>query len=548
MQAIDNLPPAWTRARKAALGWRAFFFLAAGLTAAPLLVVFSAFLTPADDVWRHFADTILGEILFNTFALAVGVGVGCALIGVGLAWLIAVCDFPGRRFFDWALLLPLAVPAYVTAFVVIGLLDFSGPVQTALRELTGSSLRWFPQIRSRGGAIVVLTLALYPYVYLLARNAFSTQGRRMLEAGRVLGLTSRGAFFRVALPMARPWIAAGLALVLMETLADFGAVAAFNYDTLTTGVYKAWYALFSLPAASQVASLLVLVAFLVLALEQTTRARTLFTPAHGSGPGQRVRLSGWQAWCATAACGVVLLAAFGLPLFQLVLWTATYGAQDFDVRYLGYVWHSVLLASVAALTVCALAVGLAFAGRRDTRPAARLAVRIATLGYAVPGAVLAVGIFMAFGWVDALLPLWLRTLTGAQPGALLQGSVVAMILAYVVRFLAVGFGPIDSAFHRVTRNVEEAAISLGASGWRLLARVHLPMLRGGLATGAILVFVDVMKEMPITLMSRPFGWDTLAVRIFELTSEGQWQQAALPAVVLVATGILPVMRLARQAG
>jgi iron(III) transport system permease protein len=321
----------------------------------------------------------------------------------------------------------------------------------------------------------------------------------------------------------------------------------FNYDTLTTGVYKAWYALFSLPAASQLASLLVLIAFVALAIEQTTRARMRFAPVHGAGAVQRIRLSGWRAVVAVLACATVFAAAFGVPLLQLLLWTVDAHGHDFDVRYLGYLWHSLFLASVAAISVCALAVLLGYASRRDTAPAAKVAVRIATLGYSVPGAVLAVGIFSAFAWVDGHLPNWFRAMLDARPGALLQGSLVAMTAAYVVRFLAVGFGPVDSALHRVTRNIEEAAVSLGHAGWSLLTRVHLPMLRGALATGAILVFVDVMKEMPITLMTRPFGWDTLAVRIFELTSEGQWQQAALPSVVLVAAGILPVARLARRA-
>ncbi len=531
----------------AGVAWRALMFSAAAVTAAPLLVVFSAFLTPADDVWRHFAETILAEIIINTILLAAGVGFGSTILGVGLAWLIAVCDFPGRRFFSWALLLPLAMPAYVMAFVVIGLLDFAGPVQTTLRELAGAPLRGFPQIRSRGGVILVLTLALYPYVYLLALNAFATQGRRMLEAGRILGLTSTQAFFRVAVPMARPWIAAGVALVLMETLADFGTVAAFNYDTLTTAVYKAWYGLFSLPAASQIASLLVLVAFAALAIEQTTRARMQFTAPQAAGAGGRIRLRGRQAGWASVVCSLVFALAFSVPLLQLIAWLAIQGVRDFDDRYLGYLWHTVLLASVAAVCICTLALLLGYANRRDAGAAARVAMRVATLGYAVPGAVLAVGIFASFAWIDAHLPGWLRTTLGVHSGAMLQGSVLAMILAYVIRFLAVGFGPVDGALHRITRNIEEAAVSLRHTGWRLLTRIHLPMLRGGLATGAILVFVDVMKEMPITLMTRPFGWDTLAVRIFELTSEGQWQQAALPSVVLVAAGILPAIRLARRA-
>ncbi len=526
-------------------GWRLLLFGVAAVTALPLAVVFAAFAAPADDVWRHFAETILAELIFNSVTLAMAVAAGTAVLGISLAWLTSVCDFPGRRFFSWALLLPLALPAYVLAFVFVGLLDFTGPLQTALRELTGSRLAWFPQIRSRGGVYLVMTLALYPYVYLLAANAFRTQGRRMLEAGRSLGLSAPRAFWRVALPMARPWIAAGLALVTMETLADFGAVSVFNYDTLTTGIYKAWFGLFSLSAACQVASVLVLIAFIALLVEQHTRSRLRFASTQTGAQMPRIRLHGTRATLAFAACATVLTIAFAVPLAQLLLWAGAHAQDALDARYLGYVARTLLLGVVAAAGIAALSILLSYAARRETGPASRAALRISTLGYAVPGAVLAVGIFVALAQLDALLPDAVRKLAGLSPGALLQGSVWAMLLAYAIRFLAVGFGPVDSASHRITRNMEEAAVSLGQSGWRLLARVHLPLLRPGVAAGMILVFVDVMKEMPITLMTRPFGWDTLAVRIFELTSEGQWQLAALPAIVLVVAGVVPLARLVR---
>jgi iron(III) transport system permease protein len=529
------------------LGGRLLVWLVAALTSVPLVVVFSAFLSPADEVWQHLASTILGELVFNTLTLAVAVAAGTGLIGVGLAWLIAVCEFPGRRFFSWALLLPLALPAYVLAFVFIGLFDYTGPVQTGLRELAGGNLPWFPEVRSRGGVYLVMTLALYPYVYLLARNAFRTQGRRMLEAGRSLGLSRAGAFWRVALPMARPWIAAGMALVLMETLADFGTVAVFNYDTLTTGVYKAWFGLFSLAAACQVASVLVLIAFVALVLEQQSRARLRYAPSHAGAEATRLPLHGWHAAAAACACALVVAIAFVLPITQLALWAAAVAGEALDSRYLGYLWRTLALAAIAAFAVALLSLLLAYAARREQGFGTQAALRIATLGYAVPGAVLAVGIFVALAKLDEAVPQWIRDLIGMPAGALIQGSLWAMLIAYVIRFLAVGFGPIESASHRITRNMEEAAVLLGQSGWRLLTRVHMPIVRHGIATCMVLVFVDVMKEMPITLMTRPFGWDTLAVRIFELTSEGQWQLAALPAVALVLAGVFPLMRLTRSA-
>ncbi|MEX0961220.1 MAG: iron ABC transporter permease [Burkholderiales bacterium] len=532
-----------SRGVSAVTGWRVALFTIAVLATAPLAVIFASFLTPADDVWRHFASTILSGLIFNTVVLAVAVGAASAMIGVGLAWLVAVCEFPGRRLFSWALILPLAIPAYVFAFVVVGLFDFTGPLQTWLRGITGSNLTWLPEVRSRGGIIIVMTLALYPYVYLLARNAFRTQGKRMLEAGRILGLSSLGAFIHVALPMARPWIAAGMSLVLMETLADFGAVSVFNYDTLTIGIYKAWYGMFSLTAASQIASILVLVALVVLLLEQYTRSRMRFSGPGASGEAPRIVLAGWHRWVAVATCTAVLSAGFIIPVIQLAVWAAQVAGEDLDARYLSYLWRTLFLAGLAATAICAVSLLLGYATRKHSDLASRLALRFSTLGYAVPGAVLAVGIFICFAWMDARIPDWLRAMAGLSPGALLQGSVMAMLCAYVIRFLAVGFGPIEGALHRITHSVDEASVLLGQAGWRLLARVHLPMLRRGLAAGAILVFIDVMKEMPITLMTRPFGWDTLAVRIFELTSEGQWERAALPAVVLVIAGIVPLVQL-----
>jgi iron(III) transport system permease protein len=524
---------------------RLFPLLVAALVLAPIAVIFSSFLTPADEVWRHFAATILGELIINTLALALAVAAGTAMLGVGLAWLTAVCEFPGRRFFSWALLLPLAIPAYVIGFVAIGLLDFTGPLQSGLRNLTGSMLPWFPPIRSRGGVILVMTLALYPYVYLLARNAFRTQGKRMLEAGRALGLGSWRAFGRVAIPMARPWIAAGLMLVVMETLADFGTVAVFNYDTLTSGVYKAWYGLFSIAAASQVASILIVIALVALLVEQQTRLRMRYSPAQSGGEASRIELTGTHKIAAMTFCALVFTAGFIVPAGQLSFWVFGTSAGDFDSRYLEYLLHSLALGVLAALCVTATALLLNYSARHQSGAITRVALKLANIGYAVPGAVLAVGIFVVVAWLDRAIPAPMRDFFGIAPGSLLQGSVIAMLAAYLIRFMAVGFGPLESALHRVTRTIDEAAIALGQGGARLLYRIHLPMLRGGLATAAVLVFVDVLKEMPITLMTRPFGWDTLAVRIFELTSEGQWERAALPALVLVLAGLLPVIQLTR---
>ena len=525
--------------------WRMASCVIAGVVAAPILVVALAWLTPAGDVWRHLVHTVLGELLRHTAVLMFGVGLGVFVLGAGLAWLIAMCEFPGRRVFDWALMLPLAVPAYVLAFVAVALLDFSGPVQGMLRTVFGSSA-WFPPIRSAGGVIGVMVLAFYPYVYMLARAAFLAQGRRMLETGRVYGLTPWAAFVRVALPMARPALAAGVALALMEALADFGAVAVFNYDTFTTAIYKAWQGLFSLPAAAQLASLLLLFVALALIGEQQLRGRARYHVALRQERVERYRLAGSRAWLATAACGIVLLLAFVIPVGQLLHWTWSAARTDLDARYLRFFFNTVSLgaAAAAATTFCALLLAYTYRLKPDRWVAG--AVRFATLGYALPGSVLAVGIMLSFVWLDRHLAQALQAGLGIAAGPLLTGTLVALLLAYGVRFMAVAYGPIDSSFERIKPSLWQAARSLGASNREILWRVSIPLLRSGLLSAGLLVFVEVMKEMPATLLLRPFGWDTLATRVFEMTSEGQWERAALPAVTLVLAGLIPVVMLVRR--
>ncbi|BCT67169.1 hypothetical protein NNRS527_00747 [Nitrosospira sp. NRS527] len=527
-------------------GWRLIPFLVAAMVLVPVGTVISSLFVPAGDVWQHLVETTLAGLLVNTFWLAVGVAAGSALLGVSLAWFTAVCEFPGRKFFSWALLLPLAIPAYVTAFVALGLFDYIGPVQTALRTWLGPDLFWFPDIRSRLGVIIVMVLAFYPYVYLLARNAFLTQGKRSLEVAQSLGFNRTQGFFKLALPMARPWIAGGTMLALMETLADFGTVAVFNYDTFTTAIYKAWFAMFSLTAASQLASLLIVIVFAVIIVEQQFRSRMRYAETRQSAKAIPIPLTGWRAWLISGFASGTLFFAFLLPVMQLGIWAVGVVERDFDQRYLEFLWHSLLLSAFAALLTCTVALLMVYAARRCPDSATRGAVRISTIGYALPGAVLAVGIFIPIAWLDGWLSEMAMQLFHIETGLLIQGTLVTMLIAYMTRFLAVSHSPIDSAMQRVTGSIDEAAMGLGLSGWATLRRVHLPILKGGIFTAAALVFVDVMKEMPITLMTRPFGWDTLSVRIFEMTTEGQWEQAALPAVTLVLAGLLPLIFFMRQ--
>lgn len=525
--------------------WRIASLLVAAIVIAPILVVATAWLTPASDVWRHLAQTVLTDLIHNTIVLVLGVGLGVFVLGVALAALTALYDFPGRRFFEWALMLPLAIPAYVFAFVAVGMLDFSGPLQTWLRGTFGSSA-WFPPIRSSGGVIGVMVLAFYPYVYMLTRAAFLAQGWTLLETGRAFGLTPGRAFVRVALPVARPAIAAGVAIALMETLADFGAVSIFNYDTFTVAIYKAWQGLFSLPAAAQLSTLLLLFIGLAFVSEQQLRGRARYHLSLKHGHEQRYRLRGGRAFAATAFCTFVWLLAFAVPVGQLLWWALDAARTDLDMRYWRFIGNTLLLGGFAAAVTTAAAVVIAYAHRLKPDRVIGTAVRLSTLGYALPGSVLAVGIMISFLWIDQHVVARALGALGFPAAPLLAGSLIALLIAYAVRFLAVAYGPVDSGFDRIKPSLLQAARSLGASNREILWRVSLPLVRTGLFSAALLVFVEVMKEMPATLLLRPFGWDTLATRIFEMTSEGEWQRAALPAVALVLVGLLPVMLLVRR--
>ena len=526
------------------------WFLVALAIALPAIlavgVIAGAFFNPDTEVWPHLLEFVLPRVLSNTFWLVLGVAILTTILGTGLAWLTAICEFPGRGVFAWALLLPLAIPGYVLGFIAIGLLEYAGPVQGFLREWLGPG-SWLPPIRSRAGIIVVLSLTLYPYVYLVARSAFLTQGKRVLEVAQSVGFNGVQGFFKVALPMARPWIAGGVMLVVMETLADFGTVAVFNYDTLTTAIYHAWFGLFSVRAALQLASFLVLGVFIVVVVERWLRDRARYHPGK-SPPGGRIRLGVRNRWLGFACCGLVLSLAFLLPFTQLLIWAwRDVVTGGLDLRFWGFAWRSVSLSLTAAGTITVAALLLNYAMRLDKHPLSHLAGRIATLGYAMPGTVLAIGIFVPLAFVNNQLQAILDFLFAANaPQLTLQTGLATMLLAYLVRFLAVAHQPVAANMLRITPAIDESVLVLGVSGWTSLRRVHFPMLKTGLLTAFALAFVDLMKEMPITLMTRPFGWETLAVRVFEMTSEGQWQQAALPACAIVLVGLLPVVILTRR--
>jgi iron(III) transport system permease protein len=515
-------------------------FLIASLVAAPILVILSSWQTPMDDVFRHLLTTELETVLMNTFYLMIGVAVGTTILGVSLAWLTATMEFPGRSVFYWALVLPLAIPTYVLAFVHIALFDVTGPIHSALRSRWGFSN--LPGIRSSGGLIFVMIMALYPYVYLLARNGFLTAGKRATEVAQSLGQTPTRAFFQVALPMAQPMILSGLLLVLMETLSDFGAVSIFNYDTLTTTLYKAWFSMFSLNAAAKFSSFLIVLALAAFWCEQKARQSKRYIPAEKHPQAAaRATLTGKLRFLASAYCFMVIFLAFIVPVIYLSIGAFAVLNQDLDTRYFGFLGRSLELSVMAALLIVASALVIAYVSRYCKTIGTAFMVKLSTLGYALPGAILAVGGIIMATFLDRQL----KSMLGGN-GLFLTGTLFAMMIGYLARFLALAHNPIESAMQRITPHIDEAARTLGSGGVRMITKVQIPLIREGLIVGAILVFVDVMKEMPITLRTRPFGWDTLAVRIFEFTAEGDWERATLPAMTLVLTGLLPVILLTRR--
>lgn len=516
---------------KSVLGLISLFMLV------PILIVLLSWTQPVADIWTHMRQYVLPQVLKNTVILLLMVTLISGVIGTALAWVTSMYRFPGQRFFAWALMLPLAMPAYVLAFVTVGIVDFSGPLQTALREFGFTTA--IPSVRNVWGAGLVLSLAFYPYVYLLARQAFLSQGRRAIEAGQMLGLTRSKVFFRLALPQALPWVIGGLLLASMETLADFGAVSVFNVDTFTTAIYKAWFGFFSLTTAAQLAALLIGVVFIVVLFEQYWQAKRGNTVTQGSS--QRFEASKPAQWGMALLCTLVFLIAFLIPFLQLLYWTALNFQHDFDARYIDFVSNSFMIASMTTIFIAFLAIIIAWVKRQYPDKSTKLMTTLANLGYVVPGTVLAVGIFIPIAWLDNQLIAF--GITSAQ---FLSGSVIVMLLALSTRFMTVSFQPVDRQLQRLTVNQEAAAKLLSDSPYQRWRQVMLPVLSPGVLTGLLMGFVEVMKEMPITLMTRRQGWDTLAVRVFEMTSEGMWGRAALPSLLIVLVGLIPVWILLRQ--
>jgi len=532
-----------------AQGWPVLVGAIALLIMAPVLVVLTGLLTPAVDVWQHLAETVLTRYILNSLLLMVGVGTGVIGLGVSAAWLVTMCQFPGRRWLEWALLLPLAAPAYILAFTYTEFLEYYGPVQSGLRFLFGWKLAsdyWFPNIRSLGGAIALLTLVLYPYVYLLTRVAFLEQSNRTLEASRTLGCSPWQSFWRVALPLARPAIAAGTALALMESLSDFGTVQYFSVDTFTTGIYRTWFGMGERVAATQLAALLLLFVLGLIWLEQWFRRRGRYYQTGYSTAPSRYPLQGWRRWVATATCVGPIALGFLLPAILLI----RMGLRHLDQLTAGRLWeysrNSLILAGLAAGLAGAIALLLAYGLRLYPSRPMQAFVRLSSMGYAIPGSVIAVGILVPLGTFDNALDAWMREHFGISTGLLLSGTLVALIYAYLVRFLAIAFNTVETSLNRIKPSLDDAARSLGHSPGATLRRVHVPLMSSGLITAMLLVFVDVMKELPATIIIRPFNFDTLAIRAYQMASDERLAEAAFPALAVVLVGMLPVILLSRQ--
>jgi iron(III) transport system permease protein len=532
-------------------GWTVATAAIALAVALPVLVVLSHVLVPTGDIWRHLATTVLPRYVANTAVLMLGVGIGTLVIGTGTAWLVTLYRFPGRDLLQWMVLLPMAVPGYVIAYTYGGMMDFAGPVQSGLRALFGwrRGDYWFPEIRSLGGAIGVLTLVLYPYVYLLARAAFTEQSVCVLEASRTLGAGPWRRFLGVGLPLARPAVVGGVALALMETLNDLGAVQHLAVDTFTTGIFRTWLGLGEPAAAAQLAAVLLIFVVILVVMERRSRGEARYhqtTSRYRALPS--LHLKGAKAALAFLGCAVPVLLGFLVPLGVLVWWAVRSQALGFDARFLRLAFHSVSLGVLAAALAVALSVVLAYGARLRPSPLVRGMVRLAATGYAVPGAVIAVGVMLPFSAVDRAIDGWSQAAFGVSTGLILSGTVVAVTYAYLVRFLAISFNAAEASLAKIGRSMDDAGRVLGRRPREILTAVHLPLLRPSLLAAALLVFVDVVKELPATLILRPFNFDTLAILAYDLARDERLAEVAAPALAILAAGLGPVIVLARSIG
>ena len=512
----------------------------------PVLVVTSSVFVPTGEVWDHLAATVLPRYMTNSALLLVGVGIGTFIVGVGTAWLVTMYQFPGRALFEWALILPFAVPAYVLAYTYTGIFEFAGPVQTMMRDAFDWSRHdyWFPAVRSLSGAMWMMTFVLYPYVYLLSRAAFIEQSFCVFEVSRTLGCTRLKSFFSVGLPLARPAIVAGMTFALIETLNDFGTVEYFGVDTLTTGIFRTWIGLGQPVVAAQLAAVLMSFVFAVILLERWTRGhRKVHHTSTRYRTLPRFRLPVAMALGASLICFLPIFFGFLLPGSALIVWSIETAEEMLNADFFTYAFNSFLLASVTAALAVLIGLFLAYGQRLKPGFVMAAATKIASLGYAIPGAVIAVGVLIVYTTVDRTIDGWFREVFGISTGLILTGTVAGVVIAYLVRFLAISLSTAEAGLAKITPNMDAAARTLGHAPGTVLRRVHAPLMWGSVLTAAMLVFVDVMKELPATMILRPFNFDTLAIRAYQLASDERLADSSNSALAIVLVGVIPVIAL-----
>ncbi len=519
------------------------------LLSVPVLTILTSITSSSDGVWQHLYDTVLGDYVTHSLTLLVGVGLAVLVLGIGPAWLVTMTRFPGSRILEWALVLPLAMPAYIIAYTYTGMLDIGGPLQVWIRETFEVRFGdyWFPNVRSLAGAVAMLSLVLYPYVYLLSRTAFLEQSVCVLEVSRTLGASPWQAFTRVAMPLARPAIIAGLSLVLMETLADYGTVQYFGVSAFTTGIFRTWFGLGSLTAAAQLAAVLLIFILFLVMTENWSRQKARYH--HTSNKYSRlpqIPLTGWKRVAAMIYCFLPVLLGFLIPFIQLSLWAMdTWHLVDKDSFFTLFM-NSLELASITAIIALLLGVFITYSKRlRPTLPL-RSIVRVMGLGYAIPGTVIAVGVLIPFAWFDNTLDAWMREHFDISTGLLLSGTLIAVVFAYLVRFLPVALNTLDAGLGKIKPTMDDVGRSMGLNPLQILRRVHVPLLQGSLLTASLLVFVDVLKELPATLILRPFNFNTLAIRTYELANQERLAEASSSALMIVLAGIIPVIILSKS--
>ena len=526
-------------------GLSIFAVLIAAFISLPVIVIVSYLMQANGELWQHLLDTVLNDYLINSLLLLLGVGMGVLILGVPTAWLTSMCSFPGRRWLSWALLLPLAMPAYIIAYTYAGLLDFAGPVQSWIRDLTGLSYGdyWFFEIRSLGGAIIMMSLVLYPYAYLMARAAFLEQSVSSIEVGCSLGYSRWQALWKLALPMARPAIIAGLSLALMETLADYGTVQYYGVSTFTTGIFRTFYGYGDTAAAAQLAASLLAFVILLVLLERYSRRRARYhSAAESRARADLIPLSGSKAIMACVICLSPLMFGFIIPATQLLFW-AVFEAGPLGWDFVGLAWNSFSLAFLAAIIAVTLAIILSYAKRTKPIKPVRTVLAMAGFGYALPGTIIAIGVLIPLAWLDHRLIDIFGSLGWDSPGLLLSGSLVALLFAYTVRFLAVALGSVQSGLEKIKPSLDHVGRSMGHSPLDILRKIHVPLMRSSILTAVLIVFVDVLKELPATLILRPFNFNTMAVRAYELASDERLVDAAPASIMIVLVGLIPVLML-----